>query len=238
MWLPNDSAETSPEMSPGERGDHEIPSVEDKTSRAVPAATTMPSPIARRFRVEEGDTASPTGAQVCSPGFEESIPIPMVTDSGTPVASIVVVPRKWGIPASSSASTRIVLPGPLGTWRVTVSGAPPATGTVSTMLSMAAPLIVKRIADTVEGIAAPSGRGIPREDADAGAVEEGTPPTVTVTAVVPPPVTADPEQPVSAAARRIPGRTKAARSGDIHHRVIFIARPLSWFGFRIRSVSW
>ena len=94
--------------------------------------------------------------------------------------------------------------------------------------------MVKRIAVTVDGIAAPIGRGVARGATVAEAAEEPAPPIVTVTAVVPSPVTADPPHPANVAARRIPVSTTAGQTIDFHHRVIFIVRPLSWSGFMVR----
>ena len=120
----------------------------------------------------------------------------------------------------------MVLPGPLGTWRVTVIVAP-VTGTVCTMLSIPAPLMVKRMRVTVEGIAAASGRGVERDETAALAAEDPAPPIVTVTAVVPPPVTAEPVHPASAAARRIPASARAVRTVIFPGSVVFIDPPLS-----------
>ena len=96
--------------------------------------------------------------------------MPIVIESGTPAASMTVTPRKWEMPFASRASTRMVLPGPSGTWRVTVIVVP-VTGTVCTMSAIPAPRMVKRMAVTVDGIVADSGRGVAREEAVAGAAE-------------------------------------------------------------------
>ncbi|OYV66399.1 MAG: hypothetical protein B7Z74_11190, partial [Deltaproteobacteria bacterium 21-66-5] len=171
---PNVNAEMFPEMFPGVREVQFIPSVDERISPEVPAASTIPSPCVTRFRVADVDTVSAKAVHVRSAGLDGSTYMAIVTASDPPTASITVTPRKWerggmtGGSPLSRASTRTVLAGPLGTCKVTTMVVP-VTGNVCTMLSIPAPLMVNRIELTVGGIVAASGRGVARDDAAAGA---------------------------------------------------------------------
>ena len=186
VLFPKASAAMSPERFRDDREVQETPSVEERSSPEIPPARTIPSPCARWFRTPDVAIVLATTVHVCRAGLDGSTAMPIVIDSGTPAASRTVTPRKWEMPFASRASTRMVLPGPSGTWRVTVIVVP-VTGTVCTMSAIPAPRMVKRMAVTVDGIVADSGRGVAREEAVAGAAEAADPPIVTETAVVPSP---------------------------------------------------